>query len=44
VSVFGERLDRFSKKIPRDPTNNRLIDQLAFWGALNLMFILSFSL
>ena len=28
TSIFGERLVRFSKKIPRDPTNNRLIDQL----------------
>jgi len=25
---FGESVVRFSKKIPRDPTNNRLIDQL----------------
>ncbi len=32
VSVFGERLVRFSKKIPRDPTNNRLIDQLVGAG------------
>ena len=32
VSVFGERLVRFSKKIPRDATNNRLIDQLVGAG------------
>jgi len=32
VSVCGERLVRFSKKIPRDPTNNRLIDQLVGAG------------
>jgi len=32
VSVFGERLVRFSKNIPRDPTNNRLIDQLVGAG------------
>jgi four helix bundle protein len=25
---FGEAVVRFTKKIPRDPTNNRLIDQL----------------
>ena len=25
---FGEAIVRFSKKIPRDPTNDRLIDQL----------------
>ncbi len=25
---FGEEVVRFSKRIPRDPTNNRLIDQL----------------
>jgi four helix bundle protein len=29
---FGETLVRFSKKIPRDPTNNRLIDQLVGCG------------
>jgi len=32
TSVFGERLVRFSKRIPRDPTNNRLIDQLVGAG------------
>ena len=32
VSLFGERIVRFSKKIPRDPTNNRLIDQLVGAG------------
>ena len=32
TSVFGERLVRFSKKVPRDPTNNRLIDQLVGAG------------
>jgi four helix bundle protein len=32
VSVFGERLVRFSKKTPRGPTNNRLIDQLVGAG------------
>jgi four helix bundle protein len=29
---FGEDIVRFSKKIPRDPTNNRLIDQLVGCG------------
>jgi four helix bundle protein len=29
---FGEVIVRFSKKIPRDPTNNRLIDQLVGCG------------
>ena len=29
---FGEAIVRFSKKIPRDPTNNRLIDQLVGCG------------
>jgi four helix bundle protein len=29
---FGEAIVRFSKKIPRDPTNNRLIDQLVGSG------------
>jgi four helix bundle protein len=29
---FGEATVRFSKKIPRDPTNNRLIDQLVGCG------------
>ena len=28
TAVFGESVVRFSKKIPRSPTNNRLIDQL----------------
>jgi four helix bundle protein len=28
TAVFGEQVVRFSKKIPRDPSNNRLIDQL----------------
>ena len=28
TAIFGERIVRFSKKIPRDPTNNRLIDQI----------------
>src|SRR5262249_23822439 len=32
VSLFGEQLVRFSKKIPRDPSNNRLIDQLVGAG------------
>jgi len=32
TSVSGERLVRFSKRIPRDPTNNRLIDQLVGAG------------
>lgn len=32
TAVFGERLVRFSKRIPRDPTNNRLIDQLVGAG------------
>ena len=32
TSLFGERIVRFSKKIPRDPTNNRLIDQLVGCG------------
>ena len=32
TSVFGEQVVRFSKKIPRDPTNNRLIDQLVGAG------------
>lgn len=31
TAVFGEQVVRFSKRIPRDPTNNRLIDQ--FVGA-----------
>jgi four helix bundle protein len=29
---FGESIVRFTKKIPRDPTNNRLIDQLVGCG------------
>lgn len=29
---FGEAIVRFSKRIPRDPTNNRLIDQLVGAG------------
>jgi four helix bundle protein len=29
---FGEAIVRFSKKIPRDPTNNRLIDRLVGCG------------
>ena len=29
---FGEAIVRFSKKIPRDPANNRLIDQLVGAG------------
>ena len=29
---FGEAIARFSKKIPRGPTNNRLIDQLVGCG------------
>ena len=32
TAVFGEAVVRFSKKIPRDPTNNRLIDQLVGCG------------
>ncbi len=32
VTLFGERVVRFSKKIPRTPTNNRLIDQLVGAG------------
>jgi four helix bundle protein len=28
TAQFGEAIVRFSKRIPRDPTNNRLIDQL----------------
>jgi len=28
TALFGENIVKFSKKIPRDPTNNRLIDQL----------------
>ena len=29
---FGEAIVRFAKRIPRDPTNNRLIDQLVGCG------------
>jgi four helix bundle protein len=32
TTVFGERVVRFSKRIPRDPTNNRLIAQLVGAG------------
>ena len=32
TAIFGEKIVRFSKKIPRDPTNNRLIDQLVGAG------------
>jgi four helix bundle protein len=32
TAVFGEKIVKFSKKIPRDPTNNRLIDQLVGAG------------
>lgn len=32
TSLFGEAIVRFSKKIPRDPGNNRLIDQLVGCG------------
>jgi four helix bundle protein len=32
TAKFGEAIVRFSKKIPRDPTNNRLIDQLVGCG------------
>jgi len=32
TAQFGESISRFSKKIPRDPTNNRLIDQLVGCG------------
>lgn len=32
TALFGERLVRFSKTIPRDPTNRRLIDQLVGAG------------
>ncbi len=32
TALFGERLVRFSKRIPRNPTNNRLIDQLVGAG------------
>jgi len=32
TACFGEPIVRFSKRIPRDPTNNRLIDQLVGAG------------
>lgn len=32
TAKFGEAIVRFSKRIPRDPTNNRLIDQLVGCG------------
>jgi four helix bundle protein len=32
TALFGEAIVRFSKRIPRDPTNNRLIDQLVGCG------------
>ena len=32
TAQFGEAIVRFSKKIPRNPTNNRLIDQLVGCG------------
>src|SRR6266550_6866268 len=32
TAQFGESIIRFSKNIPRDPTNNRLIDQLVGCG------------
>lgn len=32
TACFGESIVRFSKKIPRNPTNNRLIDQLVGCG------------
>jgi four helix bundle protein len=32
TAAFGEAIVRFSRKIPRDPTNNRLIDQLVGCG------------
>jgi four helix bundle protein len=32
TAQFGEAIIRFSKKVPRDPTNNRLIDQLVGCG------------
>jgi len=32
TAQFGEAIIRFSKKIPRDATNNRLIDQLVGCG------------
>jgi four helix bundle protein len=32
TAIFGEELVKFSKKVPRDPTNSRLIDQLVGAG------------
>jgi four helix bundle protein len=32
TAVFGEEVVRFSRKVPRSPTNNRLIDQLVGCG------------
>jgi four helix bundle protein len=32
TAQFGEAIVRFSKRIPRDPTNNRLIEQLVGCG------------
>ena len=32
TSIFGEQIVRFSKKIPRSPTNDRLINQIAGAG------------
>jgi four helix bundle protein len=32
TAQFGEAIVRFAKKIPRNPTNNRLIDQLVGCG------------
>ena len=32
TAKFGEAIVRFSRKTPRDPTNNRLIDQLVGCG------------
>ena len=32
TAAFGENIVKFSRKIPRDPTNDRLIDQLVGCG------------
>lgn len=32
TALFGENIVKFSKRIPRDPANNRLIDQLVGCG------------
>lgn len=32
TAIFGEKVVRFSKQIPRNPTNDRLIDQLVGCG------------